>query len=355
MSRPIWFEKVIASLDYEDRFVTVHGEADPAPCVIHYQLFRPAHGAKACGSVVLVHGGGAHSHWWDWTAPFLAEDGYLVGCIDLAGQGDSAKRELYSMTDNAIEVNAVAAEVTKTLLFEYSLDTKPYLVGHSYGGWVVMLCAKNTGTNFGGVITLDSPVPHPNAQVVPSPPPRGKKKKGTKTLGEMLQRFRLIPPQTTTNEYLIDYIAALSIKTEVVEEDGATTTYYVWKEDPDRMNRMQSSDAKPGPINAPRDPAQEMEFKKRMSERLQELKCPLSVFYGTESFFFADPKTLQHMRSELDAHKPGGLEFTPMVGLEGAQHHVMFDQPLVVIASLRTTLGEWRRQGVAGKQIKSKM
>ena len=45
---------------------------------------------------MLVHGGAAHSRWWDHIGPLLA-DGRLVVAIDLSGHGDSARRESYSL------------------------------------------------------------------------------------------------------------------------------------------------------------------------------------------------------------------------------------------------------------------
>src|SRR5205809_7728309 len=43
-------------------------------------------------SIVLVHGGAAHSRWWDHIAPMLT-DRWRVGAVDLSGHGDSDRRE----------------------------------------------------------------------------------------------------------------------------------------------------------------------------------------------------------------------------------------------------------------------
>src|SRR2546429_7805098 len=46
-------------------------------------------------SIVLVHGGAAHSRWWDHIAPMLT-DGWRVVAIDLSGHGDSDRRDRHS-------------------------------------------------------------------------------------------------------------------------------------------------------------------------------------------------------------------------------------------------------------------
>src|SRR5260370_36800646 len=43
-------------------------------------------------SIVLVHGGAAHSRWWDHIAPMLT-DGWRVVAVDLSGHGDSDRRD----------------------------------------------------------------------------------------------------------------------------------------------------------------------------------------------------------------------------------------------------------------------
>lgn len=81
-------------------------------------------------SVVLVHGGAAHSGWWDHIA-----DGGRVVALDLSGHGDSEHRLKYDMRLWAEEVAAVtAAEGLR----------RPVIIGHSMGGWAaVTSCVDN--------------------------------------------------------------------------------------------------------------------------------------------------------------------------------------------------------------------
>ena len=143
---PPWFEKCIKELHFEDRYLNVPNKHDT--CQIHYQLFVPSDLilCQAIPIVVLVHGGGAHSRWWDWTAPFIAKDGYVVACIDMSGQGDSDTRPEYTMEINALEVMAVARATTQ----EFSSSQKPIIIGHSFGGYITLMCGQKHGDELSG-------------------------------------------------------------------------------------------------------------------------------------------------------------------------------------------------------------
>eukprot|EP00747_Dinoflagellata_sp_TGD_P179861 gnl/TRDRNA2_/TRDRNA2_31383_c0_seq1.p1 gnl/TRDRNA2_/TRDRNA2_31383_c0~~gnl/TRDRNA2_/TRDRNA2_31383_c0_seq1.p1 ORF type:complete len:336 (-),score=31.99 gnl/TRDRNA2_/TRDRNA2_31383_c0_seq1:56-1030(-) len=304
--RPAWFEWALRT-PYEDRHVDVYG------IQIHYQLWSARTTTTSPPGIVLVHGGSAHSHWWDWTAPFLSED-CTVAALDLSGHGESDERAEYSTDLNADEVMAVCKE-----LVHLGCRPKPYIVGHSFGGWVCLtLAAREFARQLGGVVVFDSAVPPPHISL--SPPPRVEKKPGLSTMEGMLARFRLMPPQDVENQYLLDYIGPLSLR----QRDGI----YMWKDDPRRMvkTRLFAGGA--------------------MSKRLQGLQCRLAVFYGQNSAFFTkkNADVVAYMKAQCAEHTPGGEAFTPVIGIPGAQHHVMFDQPIAVVSILQTLLAEWNRQ-----------
>lgn len=75
--------------------------------------------------LVLVHGGGAHSGWWDHIAPFFTRT-HTVVAPDLSGHGDSGTRASYAVSVWAREVLA-AAQVSGS-------SARPTIVGHSMGG-----------------------------------------------------------------------------------------------------------------------------------------------------------------------------------------------------------------------------
>ncbi|HEX2796186.1 MAG TPA: alpha/beta fold hydrolase, partial [Immundisolibacter sp.] len=72
-----------------------------AGCSIHYRRW-----GDSGPPLLLVHGGGAHSHWWDFIAPWLAID-HCVAAMDLSGMGESGRREQYSLDDFAAEAIGV--------------------------------------------------------------------------------------------------------------------------------------------------------------------------------------------------------------------------------------------------------
>src|SRR5262249_57102754 len=59
-------------------------------------------------SIVLVHGGAAHSRWWDHIAPLLI-GGWRVVAVDLSGHGDSDRRDRHSLAARAPRALAGAA------------------------------------------------------------------------------------------------------------------------------------------------------------------------------------------------------------------------------------------------------
>ena len=83
-SQPDWFKKAL-SVKKEQKIIEVEeGE-------IFYQHW----GDKSKPGIVLVHGSGSHSHWWDFIAPQLLEN-FQVSAIDLSGMGESSHRGDYS-------------------------------------------------------------------------------------------------------------------------------------------------------------------------------------------------------------------------------------------------------------------
>ena len=129
--KPEWFDRALeANAEYGD--VEVEG------CRIHFATW----GERGKPGLVLVHGSNAHLEWWRFVAPFLA-DQFRVAAIDLSGNGDSGWRERYSGELFAREVMAVcdAAE----------LGERPFVVGHSFGGFVTLEVGHHFGDQLGGI------------------------------------------------------------------------------------------------------------------------------------------------------------------------------------------------------------
>lgn len=283
---PRWFTHAVKTAA-EDRFIHVEN------CRIHYLRWGEANQP----GLVLVHGGGAHAHWWDFIAPFFAER-YRVAAMDLSGMGDSGYRPLYSTATFAHEVMSVCAAA--------GFGSRPVIVGHSFGGFVALKAGLMHGEKLSGIVLVDSPVRPPDydwAQDLKRSPI--KPKQVYPTLEEALRRFKLMPAQPCDNDYILDYIARHSL----ARVDGGWT----WKFDDQLFKDFQVGN---------------------MSAELGKLTCRVGVIYGDRSELFT-PEIADHMFQVLRR----SASFIP---IPEAHHHLFLDQPLAFVAAVRTLLEEWR-------------
>jgi pimeloyl-ACP methyl ester carboxylesterase len=246
-------------------------------------------GPTGAPGVVLVHGGAAHSGWWDHIAPQLA--GHRVVAVDLSGHGDSGRRQSYEGHLWAQE--ALAAARAEGL-------ERPVVIGHSMGGWVAVTVGVDFPGEVGGVVVIDSPL---NDQ----PPDEERLRQRRRphrvypTAEEALGRFRTLPPQEVLLPYVREHVARGSLR---VVEGGWT-----WKFDPEFFGS-----------------------RLRLRDLLPELGCP-AVLLRCEHGLVSPAMAL-----DMAALVPGAL---PVVDLADAGHHPMLDQPLAVVAALRTLLAVW--------------
>ena len=79
---PSWFTQAL-SVPVAERMTVLDGVP------VAYRMWGSSQNGRG---IVLVHGGGAHSRWWDHIGPLLAADRRVIA-IDLSGHGDSGRRE----------------------------------------------------------------------------------------------------------------------------------------------------------------------------------------------------------------------------------------------------------------------
>src|SRR5437588_10737501 len=77
---PDWF-RWATSRPHQSQFVTVAG------CRIHYLVWAREPARPGERGLLFVHGGGAHSQWWSYIAPYFTRD-FRVAAIDLSGMGE---------------------------------------------------------------------------------------------------------------------------------------------------------------------------------------------------------------------------------------------------------------------------
>lgn len=311
--RPVWPE-------YPAPLEPFKGETPPAPAWFGEALakapdrsFFEAGGARielltwgevGKPGVLLLHGNGAHADWWSFIAPFLADD-YRVAAISWSGMGDSDWRPHYDADILAAEaLGAIdAAQLAAS-------GRPPVVVAHSFGGFVGLYCAVHHPDRMAGVVMLDSTI-HPPERQWGGPPRRERPNRVYASLTEALARFRLAPPQACDNPYIADFIARTSLKTAPLE-DG-TGDGWTWKFDPFLWTNFVMP-----PLGA----------------LLPQVRAPMAVVWGERSKLMSE-ETLDYMLREL----PDGIV---RFSIPDADHHVMIDQPLATVASLRALLAAWK-------------
>lgn len=172
--------------------------------------------------VILVHGGMAHSHWWDHIAPALATDRRVVA-VDLSGHGDSDNAPHYSLSDWAEEIIAVRTAG--------GIKHRPIVVGHSMGGIVAFAASHHFAEQLGGVVLVDARIYDWSPQerehrTMSAANPRART---YPTKSHAISRFRITPPQDHCDPEILAHIA----ETSVINGSSGWT----WKFDPDRMTK----------------------------------------------------------------------------------------------------------------------
>jgi pimeloyl-ACP methyl ester carboxylesterase len=272
---PDWFARAIAQ-------APEHRDAVVAGARVAVRAWGPA-GAPG---VVLVHGGAAHSGWWDHVGPLLSA--HRVVALDLTGHGDSDRRPEYDPFLWAREVVAVASAADLH---------RPVVVGHSMGGWVATTVAVEHAAEVSSVVVIDSPLNDrpPDEQRLQE---RRRPHRVYPTQEEALARFRTLPPQDVVLPYVRDHVARGSLRAV----DGGWT----WKFDPDFFGT-----------------------RLRLRDLLPHVAVPLTVLRCEHGL------VTPAMATEMAGLVAGGL---PVVELPDSGHHPMLDQPLTLVAVLRTLL-----------------
>ena len=280
---PAWFRR---ALGHEPEVGRVHSSG----CGINYLAW----GRAGAPGLIFIHGGAAHAHWWSFLVPLLA-DHYRVVAMDLTGHGDSDRRAEYALVDWAGEVMAVAGHA--------GMAPGPVVIGHSMGGFVTIGTAALHGDHLRGVVILDSPVSAPDPELEAA-------RQGNifgrlrvyPTVDAALERFRTVPAQEHYLPYVMEHVARHSLRAV----DGG----YSWKYDPNIFV-------------PPRSESREL---------LPQVSCRVALFRSEHGL--VTPEIGEYMYGLLG-------RVAPVVEIPEAGHHMMLDQPLLLLTALRTLLADW--------------
>ena len=281
---PEWYTRALTA-PRESRHVEVRG------CRIHYLRW----GEPGRPGILLVHGGAAHAEWWAHVAPMLAGE-YSVVAIDLSGHGHSEWREHYPREVWGEEILAVAEHA--------EFAGPPILVGHSMGGLISILTAADHSDRLAGAVILDSPVTRPDPEAQEGAYGRSfKKPKLYASESDALDHYRLVPDQPWVHPFIMERVARTSLREG---DDG-----FGWRFDIRVFQRITPT---------------------AIREHLPRVSCRVALFRAEHGLVTAD---IGEYMFEL-MHRNA-----PVVEIPEAYHHIMLDQPLSLVAALRTLLADW--------------
>ncbi len=294
-ARAEWFQRAIdAGADEAD--VVVEG------CKIRYVTW----GEVGKPGIVLIHGSNAHLEWWRFVAPFLA-DQFRVAAMDLSGHGDSGWRERYSGEVYAREVKAVCEDA--------QLGEKPFVVAHSFGGFVALETGHHFSPELGGIIFGDFTVSPPEVYTEwgKQAEARGGQAARPTRIYEgfdtALNRFRLVPEQPCPYPYVLDYIGRNSLR----QVDGGWT----WKFDPTMYDHL--------------------EMGVEQADKYAGLQCRSALILG------------EHSEDEGAFSAPYMAEITdgtlPVITIPATHHHFMFEEPMATVAAIKGIIMAWLQAG----------
>ena len=277
-----WFVRAIENRPVEQR-------TDVAGAAIEFLTWDAGEGP----GLLLAHGAGAHAEGWRPTAPQLARAAGRVVAVSFSGTGGSDWRDAYTLDLHADELMA-AAEAGG--LFEDG--RRPFVAAHSFGCLPAMRAMERCGERFAGLILIDLYLPPPGR---PPARPRERKLRRYATLEEGLGRFLLAPPQDCAYPFMIDFIARRTLR--------HTGAHWTWCTDPASGVRIVHEETR---------------------ARLRQLAVPLTLLRG-ECSRLVDEGIGAHLREVA----PGGTRF---IEIPDADHHILLDRPLALVAALRCLL-----------------
>ena len=259
---------------------------------LHYRRWTGSQGPL----LLFVHGFRGHTHWWDWIAPSFASD-FDVVALDLSGMGDSEWRPVYTDECFAEDILGLVEHLARPAI----------VVGHSFGGTQLLrACALDSASSRPHIehaIVVDSWV-RVRDESPPPPSVRSREIGPYPDFETARSRFRLNPVQPVTDETMMDHLARHSVRSR----DG----HWQWKFDP----ALQAS--------WPQD-AQAM---------LRRIDVPVDIVYGEASSVVTRDKAQACVDALARARGP--------VAIPQARHHMMFDQPIALVATLRALLATRR-------------
>jgi pimeloyl-ACP methyl ester carboxylesterase len=242
--------------------------------------------------------------------------------------GASDWREAYSFELFAEEIFACAQAAGL-----YDAPVKPVYIGHSFGGAQVLHSASRHPDRMRACILVDTgfggpPTPEEfeklraeaqaRGENVSAWGPRLSQRSGQNriypSLEAALTRFRFMPPQVPGNLYIADFIARHSLKRVPMPEGEGGGEGWTWRFDPGLWSKLDRTGM------TAIDPS--------------SVTTPLVHIYGDRSEIIRRHNFHGQAGSRLMTDVPGII-------IPDSEHHIMVDQPLALVAALRSLITVW--------------
>lgn len=153
---------------------------------------------------LLLHSLAAHSHWWDWSAPLLA-DRFHVAALDLRGHGGSqwADPPAYRFTDYVADIVAVLDDLGWR---------SPLVIGHSMGGYLGAYLASLHPERVGALVIADILTGWSEEQERRARQQAEQPGPEFSSPAEAGARFRLAPPETKAPQEWLRHLGEVGVK-----------------------------------------------------------------------------------------------------------------------------------------------
>jgi pimeloyl-ACP methyl ester carboxylesterase len=311
LQEPEWFRKAIENKP-ENRFVPFRESQ------LHYSFWAgPSADAQ---NIVLLHGDGAHAHWFDFIAPLLTPY-YNVIALDMPGMGESGWLDGYS--------REIMAEAMIEMIRHANFSSKPAFIAHSFGGMVSLITAHHYADELAALMICDFHVKAPDvhhewySDIESWRPTRV-----YKTREDAEARFRLAPEQPCENHFIVEYIGSHSVREVQIGENGlrgpSEEAGWTWKFDPSIY---------PG-FTVGYD----------LPEIYKSIPLPVAGMFGGASHDFD-----QISRRDVIAYMRDLRPDAPHYDISGARHHIMLDQPRAFASAVLAQMEFWRASGAFQK------
>jgi len=282
---PQWFLRAVAA-PTTSHFVDDNGTR------LHYRCWNAEEADKP--PLLFVHGFKGHSHWWDFIAPYFV-DRFRVLAMDFAGMGESGHRAAYDTATFTGDLIAVLEQCGGPVV----------VVGHSYGGGRALRVCADRPELIRRAVILDSRIRYPD---VDTQPPRQRMGSGRPyaSYGEARARYRVFPEQPVGLPDALEHVAFHSIARV---GDG-----FRWRFDPALPTTgTKIYEADGGAV-------------------LDRVETPIDFVHGAESVVVEPWRAARTVARLQRCRGP--------IAIPECRHHLMLDQPLALIAVLKTLLAD---------------